>query len=328
MNDPDIKERLGAYLDGELGEIERRGFEAELDRSPELREELERLRRTSGNLRAHFEGRAEHLVDHQGEEVAVERIVRMSTRELRREDIAPRKKRSPLMILALVIVGVGLAVLLARPFLNDEPAASELVRVAAREIDSQLIEMDLSLAGLAGELIALAPEDFELGRFSSGRLRFGPGGLAHLALAPDPQTGVYRVQAGRDAEGAWYLPDPAGPIRRVASLEEAASSPALAAIMSFGETLRASLDEARSNPAALEMVGRVEDELDRSLWKVRLGGSRSRRSAIFWFDDEGRLERVSLGALVGTVNRKARLTLADFRLDRIAPGLEVEEMPR
>ncbi len=328
MNEPDLRERLGAYLDGELGESERRDFETELDRSPALREELERLRRTSGNLRAHFEGRAERLVDDRGEEIAVERIVRMSTQQLRRGDLVAKRKRSPLMILALLIVAAGLAIFLARPFLGDEPDATELVRAASREVDSQMLELDLSLAGLASELIALAPEDFELERFSRGRLRFGPGGLAHLALGLDPETGDYRIQAGRDLAGAWYLSDPEGPIRRVESLEDAAPTPALAAVMAFGETLRASLEEARSNPSAVEMVGRVEDELERSLWKVRLGGSRSRRTAIFWFDEEGRLERISLGALVGTVNRDARLSAADFRLDRIAPGLEVEDLPR
>ncbi|MFD1612729.1 anti-sigma factor family protein [Sphingomonas tabacisoli] len=56
------RERLGAYVDGELGEIERRRFEADLAADPALAQQVEAERRLRTLLKARFDPIAEQTV--------------------------------------------------------------------------------------------------------------------------------------------------------------------------------------------------------------------------------------------------------------------------
>ncbi|MCB9833443.1 MAG: hypothetical protein H6807_13315 [Planctomycetes bacterium] len=324
MNERDPQEELDAYLDGELSEAEREALDDELEQSQDLRGDLDRLRRTSGSLRAHFAEASEALVDERGEAIAVERIVRMSTQELRRDQVVrPRRRPSPLMIAAVIVVLAGLAILVLAPILDDEPDPGRLVDGTMKSLERQALEFELSLGGLLHRLpLALAGQS--AADLSRGTLRLGPDGLFHLVLGQGEDGAL--VEAGRDSRGLWLAAGPTEPIRRLRGIES--ETGLFRGVLGFGDRFRDLLEEARRRPEAVQLVGQVKDELSRPLWKVRLLDVAGGHGGELWFDDSGRLAKVSMAGIVARVNHEAGLGRADFELDHIHPDRTIEDEER
>ena len=324
MSETDRRERLDAYLDGELEGEERRAFESELEKDADLREELERMRRTSGELRSFFDAEVATAVDDEGEAIAVERIVRMSTTQLKRRDIEKKRpRRSFLLIAALGLALVGFGILFASPWISGEPDAVELIEGARQEVESGFLRFEMRMATEQ----ANGPDvDRGLWRlvwtdeFNAAYER-GPGGLAHLRVG----FGDLDAHFGRDDEGPWARLYEGEKIIRLGTELTPRQEQFFRIIDRLDSGLRAVIDEALEHPDSVELVGRVRDEEQHEYWKVQLGGALVDRRASFWFDEEERLARIKFGLYDLHLDRGAKLGPESFDPEVILPGYPIED---
>ncbi len=329
MSEAEIDLQLNLYLDGELPDDQKAALEEQLSASPELRERMERLRRASKELQNFFtDSQMIHAASETDRDMVVERIVRESTMEARRSGIAGANKKKPSYILggSLAIAAIAALFLLIRAWVTSGPEPTQLIEGAKRSMLQEYMEAEVYVPSFVALVREFNPTGSDIIPNTRCRLRTGPQGRFHVFLT-DGDDGTPLAHIGFDGKQGyvWRKDDDKA---QILSLEEVRKHPIAAAALWSLDSMLNAVNEGAEHPDALELVGRVKDEANKKLWKVRLGGPKTSFRASYWFDNDGKLRRISAGPVQFDMKEGVELGPDDFKLETVLPGMSGKKSSR
>lgn len=304
------------YLDGELDPAERETIRVRIENDADWRKQYEKLRRTSAALTGYFRESGDGPLLEDGEDAAVQAIVRESTLVLKRSQMKGlgflgRITPGTWLVLGLLLaLGVAAVAFL----LMNDPEPGELLE----DVDlNRFLQLDISVDGRLQDMGDLIGSTRVFGDLP-GSVQFwlGPDGLMRLKLRDE----AVERQAGFDGDRFWHWRADNSFVSVSGAGEKSLSRTALG-LRELWDEFEVHMKMWKTDPGDLKLLGEeIPEGGSEPWWKMTAPASDKWPATTLWLNPERELRRVALGGLVIEVSFP-RLSSEDFRPGSLFPGL-------